>query len=114
MSQSSSPEPGPVVKTLAIRLDIQLHAQLSVIAQLQGNTITDEIRLAIERHIEQTRSNPALTAKADAVREEIERDAAARREAIASLFGDAPIAAGADEPAKPTRKAPRSEGSTEG
>jgi predicted DNA-binding protein len=40
------------VKTLAIRLEPELHAQLSLIAQLTGSTITDEIRAALEAHIE--------------------------------------------------------------
>lgn len=75
------------VKTLAIRLEPDLHARLSIIAQLRGNTITDEIREAIDRHIEQVRSNPDLTAKADAVLDDIEREASTRRGAIAALFG---------------------------
>ena len=32
------------MKTLAIRLDDELHAQLSVLAQLSGTSLTDEIR----------------------------------------------------------------------
>lgn len=100
MSQTS-PSEGQGHKTLAIRLDTTLHAQLSVIAQLRGNTITDEIRQAIESHISAVRADTALTAKADAVLDEIDRDAAARRDAIASLFGDQPAAADA------TAKSPR-------
>ena len=110
MSQSTNPS-GEVQghKTLAIRLDTQLHARLSVIAQLSGHSLTDEIRLAIERHIEAVRSDTGLTAKADAVLDEIEREAAARREAIATLFGDQ--ATGTAEPGKPTR---RGRGANEG
>lgn len=108
MSQASNPEGGPVVKTLAIRLELGLHAQLSVVAQLQGHTITDEIRLAIEAHIDRVRSDVGLTAKADAVLEDIERDAAARREAIASLFGEQPTVPA--EPTKSTRRSRSSEG----
>src|ERR1700722_15786276 len=103
MSQPMSPTEGSGHKTLAIRLELPLHAQLSVIAQLRGNTITDEIRQAIESHIAAVRSDTGLTAKADAVLDDIERDAAARREAIASLFGDQP-GPGPDESAKPTRR----------
>src|ERR1700722_10559141 len=77
MSQPMSPTEGPGHKTLAIRLDLPLHAQLSVIGQLRGNTITDEIRQAIEAHIEATRSDAALTAKADSVLEDVGRDAQA-------------------------------------
>ena len=110
MSQSTSPGGEPQGhKTLAIRLDSQLHARLSVIAQLSGHSLTDEIRLAIERHIEAVRSDSGLTAKADAVLDEIEREASARREAIASLFGNQGTAPA--EPGKPTR---RGRGASEG
>jgi predicted DNA-binding protein len=75
------------VKTLAIRLEPDVHAQLSLIAQLRGSTITDEIRTAIEAHIAAVKASPDLAGRADSVLEDIEREAAARREAIATLFG---------------------------
>lgn len=80
---------GKGVKTLAIRLEPDLHAQLSLIAQLRSSTITDEIRAAIEAHIATVKAAPELVGKADAALEEIEREAAARRDAIATLFGTA-------------------------
>jgi predicted DNA-binding protein len=75
------------MKTLAIRLEEDRHAQLSVLAQLAGRTITDEIREAIERHIEARKTDPELTMKAEGVLEEIERKAQERQAAIATLFG---------------------------
>ena len=86
MSNEDTPNGGKV-KTLAIRLEPVLHAQLSLIAQLKNSTITDEIRSAIEAHIAATKAAPELAGKADSVLEEIEREAASRREAIATLFG---------------------------
>lgn len=89
----STPDNGPArgsVKTLAIRLEPSLHAQLSLIAQLRGSTITDEIRQAIEAHIASVATAPDLAAQADSVLESIEAEAAARREAIATLFGSQP------------------------
>lgn len=86
----SLPDTGPSgkgVKTLAIRLEPDTHAQLSLIAQLRGSTITDEIRAAIEAHIAAVKASPDLADRADSVLEDIEREAAARREAIATLFG---------------------------
>ena len=74
------------MKTLAIRLEEDLHAQLSVLAQLRGSTITDEIRAAIEGHLEASKHDPALTNRAQAVLDDIERDARARQAAIATLF----------------------------
>lgn len=75
------------MKTLGIRLEDELHAQLSVLAQLAGTSITDEIRQAIEEHLEAKRSDPELTQRAQAVRDEIEREAQNRQAAIATLFG---------------------------
>jgi predicted DNA-binding protein len=75
------------VKTLAIRLEPDQHAQLSLLAQLRGNTITDEIRQALEAHIVAVKDNPDLAGKASGALEDIEREAAQRREAIATLFG---------------------------
>jgi predicted transcriptional regulator len=77
------------VKTLAIRLDEQLHAQLSVVAQLADLTITDAIRQAIAAWVESRRSQTDLANKAAGALEEIEREASARREAIQALFGQA-------------------------
>jgi predicted DNA-binding protein len=87
MSQPDSGLNRGGVKTLAIRLEPDVHAQLSLIAQLRGSTITEEIRTAIEAHISAVKASPELAGRADAVLEDIERDAAARREAIATLFG---------------------------
>ena len=77
------------VKTLAIRLEPALHAQLSLIAQLRASTITDEIRTAIEAHIARPRRPPELAAQSQAVLDDIDREASARRDAIATLFGTA-------------------------
>ena len=75
------------MKTLAIRLDDDLHAQLSVVAQLRDSSITDEIRTAIEAHLAASQHDEALSARAQAVLDDIERDAKARQAAIATLFG---------------------------
>ena len=75
------------MKTLAIRLDDELHAQLSVLAQLRESTITDEIRMALESHLESMKASPELSGRAQAVLDEIERDSQARQAAIATLFG---------------------------
>lgn len=77
------------VKTLAIRLEPDLHAELTLIAQLREQTITDEIREAIETHIVRIKSDPAWANKADDVLAEIERQAAKQRDAFARLFGTA-------------------------
>jgi len=103
-----------VVKTLAIRLDDDLHAQLSVIAQLSELTITDAIRQSIEQWVEAKRSQPEVTARAQSVLDDIERDAAQRRSAIATLFGpsDEPKASAEPQPIgfKPPKRSTRPSG----
>ena len=76
------------VKTLAIRLTETQHAQLSLIAQLANRTLTEEIRLAVEHWIEQSRQSPEFAAQAEAVLEEIDREAQNRRSAITALMGE--------------------------
>lgn len=83
------------VKTLAVRLEHDIHTQLTLIAQLRASTITEEIRKALAAHIALVKENTNLVSQAESAMAEIERDAAARREAIASLFGHE------ETPAKP-------------
>jgi hypothetical protein len=93
------------VKTLGIKLKPDVHAQLSFIAQLREGGITDEIQIAIAAHIQAAKDDPELKGRADAARAEIEREAAARQQAIATLFatgGDTPD--GTSERGRPVRR----------
>lgn len=103
------------VKTLAIRLEPELHAQLSLIAQLRASTITDEIRAALEAHIAAVKATPELAAKAGGVLENIEREAAQRRDAIATLFGspEPAVLEAAEPPTPSSRSRGRKAGSEE-
>lgn len=101
------------VKTLAIRLEPELHAQLSLIAQLRGSTITDEIRASLEAHIASVKATPELAAKASGVLEDIEREALARRTAIATMFGDEAVPAQAPSSRPPGGRKARGEDSSE-
>lgn len=76
------------VKTLGIKLKPDVHAQLSFIAQLRDGTITDEIQIAVTEHITRAKDDPELAGKAAQARADIEREAVARQEAIATLFAD--------------------------
>ena len=51
-------------KTLAIRLDDDLHAAAAAVAQLQGTSLTELIRTAIEEHLEAQKANGALAEQA--------------------------------------------------
>jgi predicted transcriptional regulator len=101
------------MKTLAIKLDDSTHGQLTAIAQLEEQPVTLLIKQAVEQFIESKRNQPELTARAADVLEEIERDAATKREAIATLFGsEAAPAADETEGETPQRRT-RSKGGDE-
>lgn len=76
------------IKTLGIKLKPDVHAQLSFIAQLREGTITDEIQTAVVEHIARAKDDPELANRAAEARAEIEREAVARQQAIATLFAD--------------------------
>ncbi|MBF4563305.1 hypothetical protein ITJ43_14315 [Microbacterium sp. VKM Ac-2870] len=80
---------GPV-KPLAVRLNESTRTQLDIIAQLRDRNVTDEVRLAIDAWIELAKADPALQRLAQAAREEIEREAAGKRDAIAAIFDATP------------------------
>jgi predicted transcriptional regulator len=88
-------------KTLAIRLDDDVHAQLQIIARLQETSIAAEIQHAIEAHLQAKRSDPELSSRAASVLETIEAEARQRHDAIASLFADKPTDATASKATRP-------------
>jgi hypothetical protein len=75
------------VKTLAIRLPDELHAQLVLIASLEGLSLTDTIRQAISELIERKRGNGDLAAQAAKALEEMEQETQARKTALQALLG---------------------------
>jgi hypothetical protein len=87
-------------KTLGVRLDEDLHARLSFIAQLSGSTITDEIRRSIDARIETAMADPELIARAEEVRAEIEREAQARQQAISGFFGAVAVEVSGPRPSR--------------
>jgi len=75
------------VKTLGIRLPDELHTQFVLVASLDGLSLTDAIRKAVELYVQSKRSEGNFAERATAALEEIEREAANRRAAIEGLFG---------------------------
>lgn len=75
------------MKTLAVRLDDELHARIGLLSKLSGTTVTDTIRTAIEKHLEVLAKDPAITAKADELTAEIDKEAELQRQALSALFG---------------------------
>jgi hypothetical protein len=86
------------LKTIAVRVEESLHAQLRFIAQLNDSSISEEIRRAIETRIATAQEDPDLIARAQQARDEIEREAAARSAAIAGFLGKPAVAATTGQP----------------
>lgn len=80
------------MKTLAIRLEDEQHARLTILSRLAEVSITDTIRTAIEEHLAKLAADPELSAKAANLTAAIEREAAEQRDAISALFGSKPPA----------------------
>lgn len=97
------------LKTLAIRVEESLHAQLRFIAQLSGSSITEEIRKAIEYRIATAQDDPDLIARAEQARYEIEREAATREAAIAGFLGKPALSTQANRPSGPAPRAQRNQ-----
>jgi hypothetical protein len=94
--ESAMAEPkGRDYKTLAIQLTDEQHAQLLLIGQVEGGlSLKDLLKQAVAELIERKRAESDFAARAAGALEEIDREAAARRQAIQSLFGtEAPEAA---------------------
>jgi hypothetical protein len=80
------------VKTLAIQLSDEEHAQLVLISQVEGLSLKDILKQAVEALIASKRAEADFATRAAAVLEEMEREATTRRQAIESLVGTAPAA----------------------
>jgi hypothetical protein len=74
-------------KTIGVRLLDPIHAQMVLISSLEGVSLTDAIKGAIEYYIERKKSEGGLAERAAKAAEEIERDAEMRRAALSALFG---------------------------
>lgn len=86
-AQGAPATPGQGFKTIGVKLPDDVHAQLVLIAQLDGQSLTDAIRAAIDGYIERKKGEGDLAERAARAFEEIEREAAQRRDALQALFG---------------------------
>lgn len=95
------------VKTRAVSLPDELHAQITLVAKLDGVSWQDAVRQAVEEYVARKRDEGDLAARAAEALAEIERDAAARRDALTALFGPGALTAVPDlaEPATPEAEA---------
>lgn len=85
---AAAASPGQL-RTLAVRIQDGLRAQLDVIAQLNDRSVTEEIRIGLEAWVEKSKSDPKVLERAETVRADIEREAETKRSAIAAIY-DAP------------------------
>ena len=88
------------MKTLAIRLEDEQHARLTILSKLSEVSVTDAIRTAIDEHLAKLAADPEISARAEAFTATIEREAAEQRNAVAALFGTAKPAASRGRAAK--------------
>ena len=93
------------VKTLGTKLPDALHAQFTLVAQLDGINLGDAALRAVEHYVQTKRSEPDFAERAKKALEDIEREAAARRGAIEGLFGGGDITATPDKTNTRARKA---------
>jgi hypothetical protein len=82
------------VKTLGVKLKGDLHAQFTLVAQLEGLSLADAVIEAVELYVSTKQSAEDFQQRAAAVLEDIERQAQQRRTAIQSLLGGTPAPAG--------------------
>lgn len=87
MSDNPSLTGGSPVRVLSLRLDEDTRAQLEVLAQIQERSLTEECRIGLEHWVASSKNDPAVQARAEQVRADIERDAETRRNAIATVLG---------------------------
>ena len=74
------------IKTLAIRLEEDLHSQVVLLANLDDVPLVEFLRQSVEAYVAQKRSEPGFAERAQAVLDEIDQEARARRDAIQALF----------------------------
>jgi predicted transcriptional regulator len=63
------------LKTLAIRLEPELHARVTILARLTNVSVAEVIRRAIETEVAQLATNPQIMAKATDLQTAITREA---------------------------------------
>lgn len=79
----------PSGKPLAVRLPDELRAQLDLIAGLDQISLAEAARIAIEDSITRRRESGELATRAQAALELVDREAAARRDALNALIAPA-------------------------
>lgn len=74
-------------KTMAIRVEEDVHARLTLLARLNKRSLSDELTEAVTNHLDARWTDEALQSQASEALAEIDREASTRRKAIESLLG---------------------------
>lgn len=91
------PEPkGSDLRTLAVRVSPDFHAQLSMVAKVDEQSLVDLMMQALENHVAARREAPDFQAKVQQALEEAEAQMARTK---AMLLGTLPEGAAPNEPA---------------
>jgi hypothetical protein len=91
-------------KTIAVKLPDDEHAQLVLIAALEGLSLNDTLRMAVQHLIASKREGGDLAAQAAKALEAMEAEAATKRAALQALIGPAQSAP-TDAPRSRSRRA---------
>lgn len=92
----SDPTKGSDVRTVAVRVSPDFHAQLSMVAQVDGISLTDLMMAALEGHIASRREAPDFQAKAQAALAEEEARMARTRAMLLGAVADVPTSTAAN------------------
>jgi hypothetical protein len=71
---------------LSVPMTIGQRAQLEVLAKVNGRNLTKEVQEALSSWIDRSKSDPKVLARAKAVSDEIDREAATKRDALSAIF----------------------------
>ena len=104
------PEPkGSDVRTLAVRVSPDYHAQLSMVAQVDGISLTDLMMQALDNHMAARREAPDFKAKAQEALEEAEAQMARTRAMLLGTLPEEPASTGPGAEAPATGRGRRKE-----
>jgi len=95
---------GGTIRPLSVPMTDDMRNQLDILAQLNNRTVTKEARAALEHWIEKSKTDPDVLKRAEIARAQIEQEAAAKREAVESIFSG-----GRKDSGKPAARTPRKE-----
>jgi hypothetical protein len=86
---------GDNVRTLAVRVSPDYHAQLSMVAQVDGISLTDLMMAALDSYMAQRREAPDFQAKAQKALEEAEAQMARTRAMLLGALPDEAVSTSA-------------------